>query len=163
MQALLSFLSEQIVKKHLGGNLLLSTKCESVVSSRPCDVSTLQPCNNSQDQARIYPLIFRMLQDMATIQHNVRTVDSDTVVLLYMLLLNTSTPKAFGVFRKWGKHSNIPIHDTYFYLRPSIYLTLPIFHAIKRCDTTSHFLVCGKNIAWAIHQDSLTNAILLRP
>ena len=28
---------------------------------------------------------------------------------------------------------------------------------IERCDTTSHFLGCGKNIAWAIHQDSLTN------
>ena len=74
-----------------------------------------------------------------------------------MLLLNTSTLRALGVFRKWGKHRNIPIHYTYSYLGPSIYLTLPIFHAIKRCDTTSHFLGCGNNIAWAIHQESLTN------
>ena len=37
------------------------------------------------------------------------------------------------------------------------YMTLPIFNAIKRCDSTSHFLGCGKNIAWAIHQYSLTN------
>ena len=74
-----------------------------------------------------------------------------------MLLLNTSTLRALGVFRKWRKHRNIPIRDTYSYLRPSIYLILPIFHVIKRCDTTSHFLGCGNNISWAIHQDSLTN------
>ena len=62
----------------------------------------------------------------------VRTVDSDIVVLVIsMLLLNTSTLRALGVFRKWGKLRNIPIHDTCFYLGPSRYLTLPIFHAIN--------------------------------
>ena len=29
-----------------------------------------------------------------------------------MLLLNTSTLRALGGFRKWGKHRSIPIHDT---------------------------------------------------
>ena len=49
---LLSVISEQIVKKHLGGKLL-NSKCESVVSNRPCDVSTPQPCNNPQDKSTI--------------------------------------------------------------------------------------------------------------
>ena len=54
---LFSFLSEEIVKKDLGGNLLLSTKCESFFSNKPCDVSALEPCNNSEAD----PMIFRHL------------------------------------------------------------------------------------------------------
>ena len=52
---LFSFLSEEIVKKDLGGKLLLSTKYERVLSNRPCDVSALEPCNHSE----AYTMIFR--------------------------------------------------------------------------------------------------------
>ena len=46
---------------------------------------------------------------------------------------------------------------------PALILDLPdighhqLFNAIKTFDATSHFLGCGKKIARAIHQDSLTN------
>ena len=51
---LFSFLSEEIVKKDLGGKLLLSTKCERVLSNRPCDVSALEPCNHSGADTMIF-------------------------------------------------------------------------------------------------------------
>ena len=51
---LFSFLSEEIAKKDLGGKLLLSTKCERVLSNRPCDVSALEPCNHSEADTRIF-------------------------------------------------------------------------------------------------------------
>ena len=51
---LFSFLSEEIVKKDLGGKLLLSTKCERVLSNRPCDVSALEPCNYSEADTMIF-------------------------------------------------------------------------------------------------------------
>ena len=51
---LFSFLSEEIVKKYLGGKLLLSTKCERVLSNRPCDVSALEPCNHSEADTMMF-------------------------------------------------------------------------------------------------------------
>ena len=53
-EELLSFLSEEIVKKDLGGKLLLSNKCERVLSNRPCDVSALEPCNQSEADTIIF-------------------------------------------------------------------------------------------------------------
>ena len=37
-----------------GAKLLLSTKSESVISNRPCDVSALQSCNHSEADSRIF-------------------------------------------------------------------------------------------------------------
>ena len=51
---LFSFLSEEIVKKYLGGKLLLSTKCERVLSNRPCAVSVLEPCNHFEADTMIF-------------------------------------------------------------------------------------------------------------
>ena len=51
---LFSFLGEQIAHKNLDGKLFLGTKFDSVLSNRPCNVLTLQPCNNPQDQAWIF-------------------------------------------------------------------------------------------------------------
>ena len=54
-----SFPSDQIVKKDLGGKLLLSSTCDSVLSNRP----TLQPGNNSEKHAGGHSFILCMLQD----------------------------------------------------------------------------------------------------
>ena len=51
---LFSVLREEIVKKDLGGKLLLSTKCERVLSNRPSDVSALEPCNHSEADKMIF-------------------------------------------------------------------------------------------------------------
>ena len=50
---LFSFLSDEIVKKDLGGKLLLSTKCERVISNRPCDASALETYNHSEADTMI--------------------------------------------------------------------------------------------------------------
>ena len=63
-----------------------------------------------------------------------------------------------GGFGSAEKQRDIPIRDTCSDFGPFIYLTLPSFHFIKSGDTiSSHFRGSGKKIAWAIHQDSLTN------
>ena len=53
-QELFYFLSEEVVKQDIGGKLLLSTKCERVISNRPCHVSALEPCNHSEADTRIF-------------------------------------------------------------------------------------------------------------
>ena len=58
---LFSFLSEEIVKKDLGGKLLLSTKCERVLSNRPYDVSALEPCNHSEADTMIVRHLLELL------------------------------------------------------------------------------------------------------
>ena len=58
---LFSFLSEEIVKKDLGGKLLLCTKCERVLSNRPCDVSALEPCNHSEADTMIFRHLLELL------------------------------------------------------------------------------------------------------
>ena len=51
---LFSFLSEEIVKKDLGRKLPQSTKCERVLSNRPCGVSALEPSNHSEADTMIF-------------------------------------------------------------------------------------------------------------
>ena len=150
---LFSFLSEQIVKKHVGGK---SSQCESVLSNGPCDVSTLQPCNNTQDQARISR---HLANDPGHGHHTayVRTVDCGIVFLVICFFSTLRRPSKLWVgFRSAECTAILP------FMIPAPILdlpdmTLPISHVIKRCDTASHFLGCVKKTAWAIHQDSLTN------
>ena len=145
---LFSFLSEEIVKKDLGGKLLLSTKSESVVSNRPSDVSALQHCNHSEADTRI----FLHLADAVAQGHQrayIRTVDSDVVVLAIRFFSTLGLSELWVGFGSGKKLRDIPIHEICSNLGPSKSLALPLFYAITGCDTTSQFLVCGKKTAWA--------------
>ena len=50
---LFSFCSQKLSETTLGGILLLTTKYETVLSNKPCDVSGLQPCNHTEADSRI--------------------------------------------------------------------------------------------------------------
>ena len=96
---LFSFLSEEIVKKDLGGKLLLSTKCERVLSNRPCDVSALEPCNHSEADT----MIFRHLAHASGQGHQtayVRTVDSDIVILVIRFFTTLGLVELLGWLRE---------------------------------------------------------------
>ena len=103
---LFSFPSEQIVKRHLGGKLL-NSKCESVISNRPCDVSPIQPCNNSQYQARI-SFILRIVQDVATTQHMFALLIVLSWSLSYAFSQYFFDSKSFGWVSEVGVASVIP-------------------------------------------------------
>ena len=160
-QELFSYLSEEIVKKDLGGKLLLSTKCERVLSNRPCDVSALEPCNHSEADT----MIFLHLAHASGQGHQtayVRTVDSDIVVLAIRFFSTLGLLELWVGFGSGKNLRDIPIHDICSDLGPSRSMALPLFHAITGCDTTSHFLGCGKKTAWASWQNTpgLTETLL---
>ena len=70
--------------------------------------------------------------------------------------------QSFGLVSVVGKKlRDIPIQAICSDLRPFRYLTLPLY-AIKWCETKSHFLGCGKTIAWASWQNTpgLTETLL---
>ena len=73
-----------------------------------------------------------------------------------------SSELLFKWLREWKNLRDIPIHDICTDLGPSRSMALPLFHAITGCDTTSHFLGCGKKTAWASWQNTpgLTETLL---
>ena len=157
---LFSFLSEEIVKQDLGGKLLLSTKCERVLSNRPYDVSALEPCNHFEADTRIFHLAHASGQGHQAAY--VRTVDSDIVVLAIRFFPTLGLVELWVGFGSGKNLRDIPIHDICSDIGPSRSVALPLFHAITRCDTTSHFLGCGKKTAWASWQNTpgLTETLL---
>ena len=145
---LFPFLSEEIVKQDLGWKLLLSTKRERVLSNRPCDVSALEPCNQSEVDTRIF-LHIAHASGQGHQTAYVRTVDSDIVVLVIRFFPTLGLVELWVGFGSGKKLRDIPIHDICSDLGPSRSVALPVFNAITGCDTTSHFLGCGKKTAWA--------------
>ena len=145
-----SFLGEDIVKKDLGGKLLISTNCDRVLSNRPCDVSALEPCNHSEADTMTPDSLY------------VRTVDSDIVNLVIRFFTTLGLLELLGWLREWEKLHDIPIHYICSDLGPSRSMALPLFHATSGCDTISHVPGCGKNTAWASWQNTpgLTETLL---
>ena len=103
-----------------------------------------------------------MHQDRDTRQHYVRTVDSDIVVLAIRFFSTLCLLELWVGFASGKNLRDIPIHDICSDLGPSRSMALPLFHAITGCDTTSHFLGCGKKTAWASWQNTpgLTETLL---
>ena len=115
---------------------LKTCKC---LSNKPCHVSALQPCNN----AEVDTMIFLNLAPAAGQGRQavyVLTDDSDIVVLaIYASSQHLDCQSFRWVSVVVKQLRDIPIHDTCSDLGPFDYLTLPL-HAIKWCETTSHFL-----------------------
>ena len=136
-----SFLSEHIVNKHLGGKLLLSTKCESVLSIRTCDVSTIQPCNNYQNHATL-SLHIAPAPGHGNTTAYVRTVDGDSLISWSLAYASSQhfESQSSGWVSEVGWHRNIPIHNICSYIGPSRHLSFPIVHAIQTKCATQHQL-----------------------
>ena len=104
------FLSEQIVKNDFGGELLLSTKFDSVLSNRPCEVSALQPCNHSEADTRIFLHLAHAVAQGHK-KASIRTVDSDVVVLAIRFFSTLGLSELWVCFGSGRKIRDIPIHD----------------------------------------------------
>ena len=153
---LFSFLSEGIVKEDLGGKLLLSTKCERVLSNRLCDVSALEPCNHSEADTRIF-LHLAHASGQGHHTEYVRTVDSDIVVLAIRFFPTLGLVELWVGFGSGKKLRDIPIHDICSDLGPSRSVALPLFHAITGCLHHTSLAVARRRLGHLgkIHQYSL--------
>ena len=126
-------------------------------------MSALIPCNHYEADT----MIFLHIAHASGQGHHtayVRRVDSDIVVLAIRFFPTLGSGRVLGWFREWENLRDIPIHDICSDLGPSRSVALPLFHAITGCDTTSHFLGCGKKTAWASWQNTpgLTETLLAR-
>ena len=132
----------------MGNLLLLSTKTDSVVSNKPCDLTDLQPCNHVEADTRIILHLKHGVQQGHEYVF-IRTVDSDVLVLAISFFQEL---QQIGLIQLWvglasGKHyRDIPVHEISSLLGPQKSLALPLFHALSGCDTTSQMLGCGKKL-----------------
>jgi hypothetical protein len=152
---LFSFISTQIAKTDMGGRLLLSTHFQSVLSSKHCDLTTLQPCNHSEADTRILLHLAHASEQGHTTAY-VRTVDSDVVVLAIRFFETLGLSELWVGFGTGKKYRDIPVHTIYSDIGPSKSLSLRLFHSLTGLDTTSQFLGCGTKTAWACSLDKHT-------
>jgi hypothetical protein len=148
---LFGFISDEIAKEHMSGNLLLSTKGTTVLSNQDTDCTALEPCNHSEADTRIILHLHHAATKGHTIAY-IRTVDSDVIVLavgFWQALTDLGMLQLWAGFGTGKNYRDIPIHAIYSQLSPSRSLALPLFHSLTGCDTTSAFLGCGKKTAWA--------------
>ena len=151
---LFSYCSQMLSDNNIGSVLILTTKNDSVLSNRTCDMLELQPCNHFEADSRI----FLHLAHASRQEHEqayVLTVDSDAVVLAISFFRQLGFSKLWVGFGTGKNYRDIPIHDLYSNLGPFKSDALLLFHAISGCDTTSQLLGCGKKTAWGIWKSML--------
>ena len=150
---LFPFISEMIANDDMDGRLLLTTKHESVLSDKPCDTSSVQPCNHLEADTKIFLHLAHAVHEGYKVAY-VRTIDSDVIVLAVRFFRNTWPRAVLGRLWFWKimqRHSH-PQH-----LCSTWAIEVAGFAPISRShrlwymishDTTSHFLGCGKKTAW---------------
>ena len=112
---------------------------------------TCQVCNRvtTRKQTQGYSYIWHMhFTHQGHKVAYVRTVDSDVVVLAVRFFRTLGLEQCWVGFGSGKSYRDIPIHNICVQLGPSNSLALPLFHALTGCDTTTHFLGCGKKTAW---------------
>ena len=97
---LFPFISEMIANDDMDGRLLLTTKQESVLFNKPCDMSSVQPCNHSEADTRIFLHLAHAVHQGHKVAY-VRTVDSDVVVLAVFFFQNTWPGAVLGRLWFW--------------------------------------------------------------
>lgn len=135
---LFSFIGVQIAKIDMGGKLLLCTHFETVLSNRNCDLEHLQPCNHSEADTRISPHLAHAAKQGYKTAY-LRTVDSDVVVLAVRFFENLGLSELWVGLGSVKHYRDIPVHVIYTKLGPSKSFTLPLFHSLTGCNTTSQF------------------------
>ena len=94
----------------MGGKLLLSTRFETVLSNKNCDLTTLQPCNHSEADTRILLHLAHAAKQGHTKAY-VRTVDNNVIVLTIRFFESLSLSElsvGFGTGKTTVKYQYIP-------------------------------------------------------
>ncbi|MES9879449.1 MAG: hypothetical protein ABW185_01030 [Sedimenticola sp.] len=149
---LFQFLSKSVIEAShtlLPNVVVYSTNGDLVIASRDAvDLSGISPSNHQEADSRI----FLHLSDAAQQGHSkamIRTVDSDIVVIAVAQFRQLSFTELWVAFGTGKNFMNIPVHDIAQHLGPQKSISLPLFHALSGCDTTSALLGIGKKTAWA--------------
>ena len=107
---LFPLLSKELVKRDLGGRLLLSTM-QSVISNKQQDISDLQPCNDTEGDTRILLYIAHTANQGLHIAL-MRTVDSDVVILAIHWFASLGLSELWVCLSTGKKIRDIPIYSS---------------------------------------------------
>jgi hypothetical protein len=135
-------------------SIFLSILGTSVISIGA--ITSMPDCNHEEADTRIVVHLIHAIQDEHTESVVVRTVDTDVIVILIGKYHHLKSIKpsldlwvAFGMGRNF---SFIRINDVCTGLGEERSRSLPVFHALSGCDTTSSFYGKGKKSAWQAWQ-----------
>ena len=113
----------------MDGKLLITTASEMVLSNKPFNTSTLQPCNHAEADTRI----ILHLDHASSLGHEkafLRTVNSDIVVLAIAFFEQLGLSELWIGFGTGKTYRDIPVHIIHTQLGPSKSLALPLFHTL---------------------------------
>ena len=108
----------------MGGKLLLGTRFETLLSNRPCDVTTLLACNHSEAYTRIL-LHLAYAAEYGHTKAYVRTVDSDVVVLAVKCFEYIGLSELWVALVQGQNYRDIPIYTFRSNIGPLKSLALP--------------------------------------
>ena len=145
---LFKFLSEQVRGMHIRGSKAVYAACGTgVIKVR--DGAAMTDCTHEEADTRvIVHLLHAVNAGIATVL--IKTGDTDVVIILcgqyHRILQSSNIWIAFGS----GKHQQtINLGMIYHALGPKQCLSMPVFHALTGCDTTSAFRNKGKRMCVA--------------
>ena len=137
------FLSLEVIRLPTEeGKIIYSTIGTEVLSSlAAADVSSMAPCSHEEADTRLFVHV------ADAVRKGVRTVDTDVVVLAIAMFNQIGADELWLAFGTQSNFWYIPVHDVVAGMDPRICATLPIFHALRGCDTVSAFSGRGKKTA----------------
>ncbi len=161
---LYGFLADHLVQSLVPDNkMICTTKGDIVLSSNPELVDdSISPSTHEEADTRLLLHAAHCVSQGKT-RILIRTVDTDVLVLAIACCQQIANLEelfvAFGVGKSF---KYIPAHEIARSLGPLKSKSLPMFHAITGCDTTSSFGGKGKKSAWDtwLAYPSVTDAFL---
>lgn len=120
------------------------------------DTTTLAPCNHEKADSRMM-LPVAHVADSGHKKILIRTVYTDVVVLAVALARTLDEEAEVWVsFGTGNAFRFLIVHEIARALGPKKAQALPMFHALRGCDTVSCFAGHGKRTAWAVWTLQLT-------
>ena len=113
------------------------------------DLTNLAPCSHKEADTRLLLHVADGLQK-GTRKVGIRTVDTDVVVLAEASFNNINPDELWIALGTGSSFRYIAVHELAASMNPRQCATLPIFHALTRCDTVSSFAGRGKKTAWEV-------------
>ena len=115
--------------------------------SRRLDLDGLQPCSHEEADTRIL-LHIKDAMNAGYKDAIIRTVDTNVVVLAVAYFQDLKNIGNLWIAFGTGQDFRyIPVHEVARSIGPDMANSLPFFHALSGCDTTSQFANHGKNSA----------------
>ena len=144
---LFNLISDSVANENFPGKVIITHE-EEVRYSEPTDTKGLSPCTHEEADTRM------LLHAADGSQQGfkrivIRTVDTDVVVLAVSLASRIGCENLCVAFGTGKSFRYLNVSAIANMLGTEKCDTLPAFHALTGCDTTSCFASKGKRIAWS--------------